>query len=327
MLAPKPLTFALLRRLADGEFHSGQALAAEFSLSRASIHNALSEVEGLGLSLYRVRGRGYQMPQPPQWLTEVALNAYLGDAAASFSIEVLDTATSSNAVLLQRAALGAPSGSVLAVEWQSAGRGRRGRSWHSALGHSLTFSLLWRFEQGLSALSGLSLAAGVAIARALHTLGIQGAQLKWPNDVLGANGGKLAGILIEAQGDMLGPSAVVIGVGLNLNLPDEVLSQVDQPVSSLSQLAPLPERNHLLAVILRELATVLESFATHGFAPLQQEWEANHAAQHRPVRLSMPDGSTLDGIARGVALDGTLRLDTEHGERLFNSGEVSLRMQ
>lgn len=326
MSAPKPLAFALLRRMADGEFHSGQALAAEFGLSRASIHNALSEVEQFGLPLYRVRGRGYRIPQSPQWLDVAALEAGLGDAAANFSIEVLNEATSSNAVLLQRAALGAPSGSVLAVEWQSAGRGRRGRTWHSALGRSLTFSLLWRFDLGLSALSGLSLAAGLAITRALHSLGIEGAQLKWPNDVLGTEGGKLAGILIEAQGDMLGPSAVVIGIGLNLDVPDALSSQIDQPACNLVQLAALPERNRLLAAILRELAAVLKIFAADGFAPLRAEWEAEHVAQDRAVRLLLPDGSTLTGIARGVAVDGALRLETELGERLFNSGEVSLRM-
>lgn len=327
MSAPKPLTFALLRRLGDGEFHSGQTLAQEFGLSRASIHNAFAEASDFGLTLYRVRGRGYRMPAPPQWLTTARLAEELGPLADTFSIEIQDSATSSNVLLLQRASLGAPSGSVLAVEWQTAGRGRLGRPWHSALGQSLTFSLLWRFERGLSSLSGLSLATGVAIMRALRTLGIEGAQLKWPNDVLGANQGKLAGILLEAQGDMLGPCAVVIGIGINLGLPDEVQRQVDQPASSLSQLtAPPPERNRLLATLLRELATVLADFAAHGFAPLQQEWESHHAAQGRPVRLLLPDGNTLQGVARGVAADGRLRLETEHGEQLFNSGEVSLRM-
>jgi BirA family biotin operon repressor/biotin-[acetyl-CoA-carboxylase] ligase len=325
--APRPLTFALLRRLGDGEFHSGQALADEFGLSRASIHNALAGAENFGLALYRVRGRGYRMPDPPQWLDAGRLIRELGASAGAFSVEVVDSAPSSNAVLLHRAALGAPGGSVLAVEWQTAGRGRLGRRWHSALGQALTFSLLWRFERGLSSLSGLSLAAGVAILRALHSLDIPGAQLKWPNDVLGANGGKLAGILLEAQGDMIGPCAVVIGVGLNLHLPDEVRQQVDQAAACLAQLAPLPERNRLLAVLLRELATVLEGFAAQGFAPLQQEWEASHAAQDRAVRLWSPNGDIVHGTARGVMTDGRLRLDTDDGEQLFNSGEVSLRMQ
>ena len=141
-----------------------------------------------------------------------------------FQIELADSAVSSNTVLLQRAALGAASGSVLAVEWQSAGRGRLGRVWHSGLGSALTFSLLWRFEFGLSALSGLSLAVGVAMMRALEKIGVSDIGLKWPNDVL-TKSGKLAGILIEAQGDMLGPSLVVIGIGMNLRLPQAVMKR------------------------------------------------------------------------------------------------------
>lgn len=324
--APKPLLFALLRRLGDGEFHSGESLAGEFGLSRASIHNALIGAESLGLTLYRVRGRGYRLPQPPQWLEAARLEQELGVLARRLNIDILDTAASSNTLLLQRAALGAASGSVLAVEWQTAGRGRLGRTWHSGLAQSLTFSLLWRFERGLASLAGLSLVAGVAILRALRELGIEGAQLKWPNDVLAMNGGKLAGILLEAQGDMLGPSAVVIGIGLNLTLPDEVVRQVDQPASSLAQLSPsLPERNRLFAALLRALVGVLDEFTAGGFAALQQEWQAGHAAQDRYVVVSSPDGRMLRGVARGVTVDGRLRLETELGEQLFSAGDVSLR--
>ena len=191
-VAAKPLTFALLRLLVDGEFHSGTTLAQRLGISRTSVSNALRGMEGYGLALYSVRGRGYCLSNPPQWLKAASIDRALGELARQFKIEILDSASSSNTLLLQRAAQGAPGGSVLAVEWQSGGRGRMGRVWHSGLGNALTFSLLWRFEQGLSALSGLSLAAGVALIRALRALGIANAQLKWPNDVLGTQG-KLAG--------------------------------------------------------------------------------------------------------------------------------------
>ena len=181
----KPLTFALLRLLVDGEFHSGKTLAQRLGISRTSVSNALRGMEGYGLALYSVRGRGYCLSNPPQWLNATGIARALGEQAREFKIEILDSVSSSNTLLLQRAAQGAPGGSVLAVEWQSGGRGRMGRVWHSGLGNALTFSLLWRFEQGLSFLSGLSLAAGVALIRALRVLGITNAQLKWPNDVLG----------------------------------------------------------------------------------------------------------------------------------------------
>jgi len=331
IVAPKPLTFALLRLLADREFHSGEVLAQGLGVSRASVNNALHGMEQYGLTLYSVRGRGYCLTNPPQWLDAVQVSAHLAARADDFNIEILDSAPSSNTMLLQRAVQGAPNGSVLAVEWQSGGRGRQGRVWHSGLGNALTFSLLWRFECGLAGLSGLSLATGVALMRALHGLGISGARLKWPNDVLGAVG-KIAGILIEAQGDMLGPSAVVIGIGINLALPPEILRRIDQPVSDLSQLTSvLPERNLLLATVLSELASVLHEFSATGFAGLRAEWEGYHFYQHQAVQLLLPDGKVIQGVVRGVNPDGALAVEIQSAEsgksemRNFHAGEISLR--
>ena len=323
--APKPLTFALLRRLADGEFHSGEVLARQFGVTRATVCNALHDVGHLGLTLYSVRGRGYRLARPLQWLDAALIRDRLGAASDGLHIEILDHASSSNALLLQRSSQGAPGGTVLAVEWQTAGRGRLGRTWHSGLGDTLTFSLLWRFDGGLATLSGLSLAVGVAMMRALHELGIAGAGLKWPNDVL-LNDGKLAGILIEAQGDMLGPSAVVIGIGLNLTVPEALRELIGQPASDLTSLdLPQAERNQVLAVSLKHLAAVLHGFSHGGFAPLRDEWERHHVFQGRTVKILMPDGSHVSGTVLGVTDDGVLRLLTGQGEQLFNAGEVSLR--
>lgn len=328
---PKPLTFALLRLLVGGEFHSGEMLAQRLGVSRASVSNALHGVEQFGLTLYSVRGRGYCLANPPQWLDVAQIQAHLAGDEATFQIEIMDSAISSNTLLLQHAAQGAPGGSVLALEWQSGGRGRLGRSWHSGLGNALTFSLLWRFDCGLAGLSGLSLAAGVALVRALHTLGVSGASLKWPNDVLG-NGGKIAGILIEAQGDMLGPSAVVIGIGINLTLPQRVLQRIDQPAGDLSQLTGgVQSRNVLLASVLRELVGVLREFTAGGFACLREEWENHHLYQHKAVQLLLPDGKLVQGVVRGVNQDGALLAEVASVAgavpemRIFHAGEISLR--
>ena len=200
-----------------------------------------------------------------------------------------------------------------------------GRTWHSGLGTALTFSLLWRFDCGLNALSGLSLAVGVAVVRALNRLGAQGVQLKWPNDIMTGQG-KLAGVLIEAQGDMLGPSAVVIGIGLNCALSGSQVQHIGQPACALDEIcAAMPTRNKLLAVLLQELARVLQQFAQGGFAAFREEWERYHINQDMPVRLHMADGQTVNGIARGVSDSGELCMETEQGTRRFNSGEVGVR--
>ncbi len=323
--APRALTFSLLRRLAEGGFHSGEVMAQEFGVTRATVCNALHDAAQLGVELYSVRGRGYRLARPLQWLDAERMRPHLGLAERLLHIDILDHAASSNAMLMQRSTQGAPSGSVLAVEWQTAGRGRRGRVWHSGLGDALTYSVLWRFDGGLATLAGLSLAVGIAQMRALNELGVAGAGLKWPNDVL-LEGGKLAGILIEAQGDMLGPSAVVIGIGLNLNLPEPLRERIDQPVSALAAPdGPPADRNQVLAVSLKHLAAVLQDFARGGFAPMRAEWERQHVFQGQDARMLMPDGTQVEGRVLGVTDEGVLRLLTVQGERHFNAGEVSLR--
>lgn len=325
----KPLTFALLRLLRDGEFHSGELLAQRLQISRASVNNALRAAEHLGLSLYSVRGRGYCLNNPPQWLDGPSIENHLGELAAQFNLQINDSADSTNTQLLQRAALGAPSGSVLAVEWQTGGRGRMGRVWHAGLGNALTFSVLWRFAQGLSALSGLSLVTGIALVRALRALGFATAQLKWPNDVLAGNR-KLAGILIEAQGDMLGPSAVVTGVGLNVSLPQYLRAQIDQPVTCLSDMTvdqpgvQVPERNALLAKLLCEMHNTFSEFAQHGFAPFRAEWQRYHAYHDQPVKLMLPDGNNKTGVARGVTEFGALMLETAQGMEICHAGDMGV---
>lgn len=324
-VGPKPLTIALLKLLADGDFHSGEEMARSLGLTRTSVHNALQDIDRYGLKLHGVRGRGYQLARPLHWLEAEKITAHLGEARAHLRVEIADHAESSNAVLLKRAGQGEPSGSVLAVEWQSAGRGRLGRRWHSGLGDALTFSLLWRFDRGLAALSGLSLAIGVAMVRALRELGVNDAGLKWPNDVLLPDG-KLAGILLEAQGDMLGPSAVVIGVGMNLSLPAIARKQIDQPVSDLAACGiPLQERSRVFAVLLKHLVSVLQAFALHGFAPLREEWESYHDLQQSTAVVHMPDGSLVEGTVLGVDEEGALHMRTDRGEQVFHAGEISLR--
>jgi BirA family biotin operon repressor/biotin-[acetyl-CoA-carboxylase] ligase len=166
---------------------------------------------------------------------------------------------------------------------------------------------------------------GLAQMRALKKLGAENVQLKWPNDILTPQG-KLGGVLIEAQGDVLGPSAVVIGIGMNCAMPDNLQRRIDQPASALDEVcAILPERNRLLAVLLQELAGVLQQFSQEGFSPMRGEWGQCHIHQNKTIELQMPDGSTLRGIARGVSDSGELCLETAQGMRRLNSGEIGVR--
>jgi BirA family biotin operon repressor/biotin-[acetyl-CoA-carboxylase] ligase len=318
-----PHTLEVLRLLQNGEFRSGEAIGKALGITRGSVSNALANIDEFGLTVHKVHGRGYRLVTPVQWLSRDQILAQFG-GQARFDIEVVDETGSTNTDLLERAAQGAPSGTVLVAELQTRGRGRRGRNWHSGLGGALTFSVLWRFEQGAGFLSGLSLAVGIALARVMRRHGAKEVMLKWPNDVLWRHL-KLAGILIELAGDVMGPTVAVIGVGINLRLPEPVKARIDQPVVDLAKIGINMDRNRLFAEILAELDMVLRKFSGKGFAPFRHEWDRMHAYQDRMVRLRMPDKSELEGKVEAVAEDGALMIKTRSGTRKFYGGELSLR--
>ncbi|GAB3263322.1 bifunctional biotin--[acetyl-CoA-carboxylase] ligase/biotin operon repressor BirA [Chitinimonas naiadis] len=317
--------YSLLRLLNADAFRPGPELADALGVSRASVSLALKSVAELGVEIHTVKGRGYKLAKPIAWLDEAKVAQGLGEAARYFDLQLFDEIDSTNTALLAAAHKGAPAGRVYAAERQTAGRGRRGRSWQGELGDALMFSLLWRFNLGVADLSGLSLAVGLAVARALESLGVIDARLKWPNDIVTSAGAKLGGILIEVSGEAHGPSSVVIGIGLNLRLSDGLRGGLDQAAESLALLGYSGDRNRLLASVLAELASLLPAFEQHGFAPLLAEWEARHAMQAAPARLLQPNGEIVEGTALGVAPDGALRFQTSEGERRVHAGEVSLR--
>ncbi len=329
-----PLGFTLLRQLADGAFHSGEDLAATVGLTRARVSQLLKQAETAGLSLERVRGLGYRLTAAPDFLAAESVRAGLREMAAhgaSFpllSVEIVDQVGSTSTELLRRAQRKDIHGNVLAAEWQTAGRGRRGRTWTAVAGGSLTFSLGWRFEQGAGYLAGLSLAVGVAVVRALEAEGLTGVELKWPNDLIYRHL-KVGGILVELNGDALGPSTVVVGVGLNVRLPAEIRRDLEQPVSDLTSVAgrgaPAIDRNHLLARIAAELATSLDAYSHAGFPAFVAEWQRRHAYQGKPVKLLLPDGASVKGTVAGVDSSGALVLADGPRRARFLSGEISLR--
>ncbi len=324
------LTFPILNLLADGQFHSGEALAQRFKVTRATIWNAIKHAESLGVEVFSVRGRGYKLPQAIELLDEKLVLAAIGAQRAWFKLEILNEVASTNTYLMQQK--GAAHATCAAAHIQTKGKGRRGRTWVSQLGASLTFSLIWRFSCGAAGLSGLSLAVGVALIRVFNSLGVNNVQLKWPNDVLVTEKDtpkKLAGILIELQGDLEGPSAAVIGVGVNLNLPKNVLDSIDQPAIDLMSAQSINQskinQSMLLGLILKHLADVLSTFESHGFVGLRDEWLSYHAYQNKPVKMLLPNGTDVQGVVKSVADDGILLVETALGLQRFSAGEISLR--
>ena len=322
------LLFKIIDVLADGKFHSGEILANHFKVSRVSIWNAISEAEQFGIEIHSVRGKGYKLTHAVELLDESSIKRAIGEQANFFNIEVMDITTSTNSVMMQKASEGLPHASCIATNIQTAGKGRRGRKWISELGENLTFSFLWRFNQGAAMLSGLSLVVGIALIRTFKQLGINQALLKWPNDVLIFHEKaykKLAGILIELQGDMDGQSLAVIGIGINLNISKKQIKKIDQPAIDLQTITQESMNpNNLIALIIKELARVLSEFELNGFSSLKEEWVMSHAFHEKVISLTKGDGQNVIGKVIDISAEGSLILQTNQGQLNFSSGEVVL---
>lgn len=317
---------SLLAILADGDFHSGRELGELLSVSRSAVWKQIKKLEALGLEVYSVKGRGYRVPGGLNLLDEGVIASKLTEYALGYlsKIDLELSIPSTNRAAMLACQQENAHGRVFIAEQQTSGRGRRGREWVSPFGRNLYFSTVWRFQQGVLALDGLSLLVGLCVLNALRALGAEGVELKWPNDLLW-KGRKLAGILLELNGEPSGECQVVIGVGVNTSMPKSEALKIDQPWVDLSSILGRPAcRNTLVAALLDELAKVLPRFEQEGFKPWVDEWQARHAYQGEPVRLLLGN-SEKSGICLGIDEVGALRLRTEDGIEAYHAGEISVR--
>ncbi len=253
-------------------------------------------------------------------------------------VEVTLQSGSTNADLMVRGP--AAVGQVTTTEYQSAGRGRRGRQWISPIGRNIAVSLCISRPGQLEVMSGLSLVVGIAVADALRTLGLDDVALKWPNDLIvmrtPTEYSKLGGILVELQnlsGRAFAPglaesgsqALAVMGIGLNFGSSGLVESLVDQPLADIALLRPELDRNRVLVAVINALADYLAHWEEAGFAPMVEVYNTLHAFHGRPVQISAHQNLT-SGVVLGVAAGGELRLQTDAGEIIeWDAGEVSLR--
>lgn len=313
---------ALFKLLADGAFHSGTALGERLGISRAAVNKAIQSLADNGVEIHRVSGRGYRLGEPFVPLADEAIRVFLG-RRVQVDLEIVDEVDSTNEQLLRT--LERPGVRVCLAEAQSNGRGRRGRSWSATPGHNILLSMCWHFDLGPAGLAGLSLAAGVAVLRALEEFGVGGLGLKWPNDIL-CDGKKLAGLLIDVRGEASGPSRVVLGLGLNVYLAPGDGARIDQPWAALRETLPAPvDRNRLAALLIVHLFEMFRVFEHEGFNVFRAEWERRHLFQGKAVELRNGQENWV-GTVVGVDANGTLRVRDAAGEiRNFHSGDVSLR--
>lgn len=312
----------LIQILADGSFHSGKTLALQLGLTRILVSQQIEVLREMGIEIHSVTGKGYRLPSVLELLSAARILDLLGPDQGLWAgqIELRLTTTSTNQDAMQKARDGLSHYVVLA-EHQSEGRGRRGKNWISPLGANIAMSVLWTFESGVSALEGLSLAIAVMVVDALRACGYDGMGVKWPNDIL-LQGSKLAGILIEISGDAEGPSKVVIGIGLNVRMPFLSRASIDQAFTDLaSNFEIAPDRNRIVAAMLKSLSAGLPIFAERGFEVFMSRWNEIDVYKGRDVMISSGN-QRRQGRALGANESGALILETEDGLVLIAGGEL-----
>ncbi|MGE0082591.1 MAG: bifunctional biotin--[acetyl-CoA-carboxylase] ligase/biotin operon repressor BirA [Thiohalomonadaceae bacterium] len=317
-------TETLVRLLADGRFHSGEWIGERLGVSRAAVWKSIKALEALGLRVDAVKGRGYRLARPLELLDAERIRAGIAPSVCARikSLDVHFTIDSTNRYLAGAARNEIGEAHVCLAETQTAGRGRRGRSWCSPFGSNVYLSVAWRFAEGPARLGGLSIALAVASAQALKRLGVPGIQLKWPND-LWLDGRKVAGLLLEVSGELQGPSLVIAGIGVNMGMPED--AEIDQPWADLHSVSPGLSRNEVAGALVEAMIGALERFAGAGFEPFRREWEPLDAVHGKVVLLQLPNAS-VKGVAAGIDGTGALMLVTGAGLQRFASGEVSLRV-
>lgn len=319
------MQYALLEQLNDGEFHSGERLAKHLGVTRAAVWKHLKVLqEQFGLEIHAVSGRGYRIPRRIELLDRQAIEKGLRHRFGALSVETFLSIDSTNRYLLDAATGFNGEPKVVLAEHQTAGKGRRGRDWVSPFGDNLYLSIMYRMDQPIQGLMGLSLAIAVAISEALQSSCHMDVQLKWPNDLV-HNGKKLCGVLLELQGGNDGPVVVVAGVGLNISLSDTARDKIDQPCISLTEITDAPvSRNNLAIEICYAVLQALMQFEVAGMSDFKARWEKRDTYKNRPVRLLLGD-HVEQGICRGIDEYGALLVETDGELRRYYSGEISLR--
>jgi BirA family biotin operon repressor/biotin-[acetyl-CoA-carboxylase] ligase len=311
----------LLNLLKDGRFHSGQDLGAALGISRSAVWKQLQHLEAeLGLSIHKVRGRGYQLATPLMLLDPLKI----AEMAPGWPVAVFDSIDSTNAEGLRAIGQGRSAPFLVLAERQVSGRGRRGRKWVSPFADNLYYSLVLRIDGGMRQLEGLSLVVGLAVMHTLRKVGVAGAGLKWPNDVLVGNK-KIAGILLELVGDPADVCHVVLGIGINVNM--QAAEEVDQQWTSVRlESGQVCDRNALVVQLSEQLQAYIQRHQDRGFSALQAEWQDGHLWQGRSVSL-IAGTNQIDGVVLGIDNQGALRLQVDGVEKLFSGGELSLRLR
>ncbi|MFY8326634.1 bifunctional biotin--[acetyl-CoA-carboxylase] ligase/biotin operon repressor BirA [Pseudoalteromonas sp. ZZD1] len=326
MKAPDGNRLAILNALNNGGFISGQLLGEQLGISRAAVSKHIQSLQEMGLDIFKVNGKGYSLNNTVGLLEQSKIQHYYQALGADTAqIEVQPIIDSTNSELMRRIAAKQQldSGTVIVAEMQQAGRGRRGRVWQSPFGANLYYSYYWCLDDGLQAAMGMSIAVGLAVYDTLKALYQLDIELKWPNDIY-LNKEKLAGVLVELDGQPQGPCQLVIGIGINLQMPQSVSQQIDQAWTDLSQHTTQLDKNKLVAHLTSHLEQRLAQYSQTGLQDMYQQWNTLDAFSGQCVELNTGHRSWR-GICEGIDMHGGIRIRQDGEAKSYYGGEISLR--
>ncbi|MBN6363591.1 bifunctional biotin--[acetyl-CoA-carboxylase] ligase/biotin operon repressor BirA [Providencia huaxiensis] len=312
----------LIDILADAQVHSGEQLGEQLGMTRSAINKHIKTLRSWGLNIETIAGKGYKLPYQINLLSKEAIKKQVD----GLNIIVEPVIDSTNQYMLERIN-SLKSGDTCLAEYQSAGRGRRGRQWISPFGCNLYLSMYWKLDQGPAAAVGLSLVVGIVIAEALNKISQDKVKVKWPNDLY-MNDKKLAGILVELTGKTGDAAHIIIGIGINIGMNKnniEDANTITQEWSSLRDEVENIERNELSANIIKSLRKSLVIFEREGLKPFLERWFKLDNFLNRPVKLLIGN-DIITGVERGINDQGALLLQKDNDEIIpYIGGEISLR--
>ncbi|WOC26130.1 bifunctional biotin--[acetyl-CoA-carboxylase] ligase/biotin operon repressor BirA [Pseudoalteromonas sp. N1230-9] len=326
MKAPDGNKLAILHALNTGGFISGQQLGEQLGISRAAVGKHIHSLQEMGLDIFKVTGKGYCLNNSAGLLNEDKIGKHYNELGGSTAnVEVQPIIDSTNSELMRRLQSDIPltSGTVLVAEMQQAGRGRRGRVWQSPFGANLYFSYFWRLDDGLQAAMGVSIAVGLAVYDTLKALYQLNVELKWPNDIY-LNREKLAGVLVELDGQPQGPCQLVIGIGINLHMPESASQHIDQAWTDLSQHVQELDKSKLVAYLCFYLEKRLAQYQQTGLNDMYLSWNQLNAFANEYVELNTGHRSWR-GICEGIDSQGGVRIRQDGEVKSYYGGEISLR--
>ena len=305
------------------DYVSGEVISGKLGLTRAAVWKHVCSLRSRGYRIEALPARGYRLAEVPDRLGALELKPLLNTHDLGQVLHCLEEVPSTNDLAKELAEQGAVHGEVVVAERQTAGRGRRGRSWSSPAGKNLYLSVVLRPQLPPQRAAELTLVASLAVCDACRQAGVD-AGIKWPNDVL-VGGRKVAGILTELGAEPDEVHWMVVGIGVNLNairedFPEELRGQATSLALERGQ--PVP-RALFAAALLALLEEWLDRHAEEGFQAVREAWRARSATLGREVRVEV-DGAELTGVAEDLDETGALLVSRKGGRVRVVAGDVRL---